>query len=91
MSEKEFQARRAEDWPAGILFDAPDSWCDDPDLEYAALRYVAELEQRCDEAGISRERHAPDTIVHAHVQGYEDGVSGRVVPERWGPTNDDPC
>jgi hypothetical protein len=45
-----------EDWTNGVLFNAPDSWDGDDGAESIALIYVAELERRLDEAGISREK-----------------------------------
>lgn len=58
VSEMEVRRQQArEHWVNGILFDAPDSWDSDEAAEGIALDYVAELENRLDEAGISREKH----------------------------------
>jgi len=47
-----------EDFTNGVLLDAPESWDGDDAAEHIALSYVATLEARCDEAGISREKWA---------------------------------
>jgi hypothetical protein len=57
--EVDFELRWREhedDWANGVLFRAPESWDGDEAASVIALRYVAALEQRCDAAGISREK-----------------------------------
>lgn len=45
-----------DDWTNGILFDAPESWDGEESADSIALDYVATLEKRLDNAGISREK-----------------------------------
>ena len=49
-----------DDWTNGVLMEAPESWDGDDAAENIALDYVATLEARLDEAGISREKWIND-------------------------------
>lgn len=50
-----------EDWSNGVLQNAPDSWDGEEAASSIALDYVATLEARLDQAGISREKWDPNS------------------------------